>query len=154
MRCARATRRSAAVAAVAAAAPTTSLCLDGFTAIHRRDYYPVSPLRLLCTTTRPVHDTSRSIRLSSFPSLSPHPPNLYRPRFSFALSGISLRRLGAMDARETTTTTNTPTHANDNATSSSAPHRTRRPNAHQHLSSRYASLTSDYSLVIIAMRCP
>lgn len=64
MRCARATRRSAAVAAVAAAAPTTSLCLDGFTAIHRRDYYPVSPLRLLCTTTRPVHDTSRSIRLS------------------------------------------------------------------------------------------
>ena len=71
MRCARATRRSAAVAAVAAAAPTTSLCLDGFTAIHRRDYYPVSPLRLLCTTTRPVHDTSRSIRLTSPFPLSP-----------------------------------------------------------------------------------
>lgn len=133
MRCARATRRSAAVAA-ARCRPLhrQPLCLDGFTAIHRRDYYPpgclpcASPVyhRPTCTQHLPplpslsLSLSSRSIRPSSPFPLSvtllprpPRPPNLYRPRFSFALSGISLRRLGAMDGRETTTTTLT--HAND-----------------------------------------
>lgn len=87
MRCARATRRSAAVAA-ARCRPLhrQPLCLDGFTAIHRRDYYPPGCLRLSCVpppdlyTTPPPPSLSLSLSLLPlYPSILSFPPFCHPP---------------------------------------------------------------------------